>query len=63
DPPLTGMEYDRYKRMESYVKEFKRMTLGKIRLKQGKGTLTLRALEMPGSQVMDFRLMLLTRID
>ena len=63
DPPLTGIEHDRYKRIESYVKEFKRMTLGKIRLKQGKGTLTLRALEMPGSQVMDFRLMLLTRID
>ncbi|MCK5173176.1 MAG: arylsulfatase, partial [Planctomycetes bacterium] len=27
DPPLTGIEHDRYKRIESYVKEFKRMTL------------------------------------
>ena len=43
DPPLTGMERDRYKRIESYVKDFKRMTLGTIRLKQGQGTLRLRA--------------------
>jgi hypothetical protein len=39
------------------------MTLGNIRLEQGTGTLTLRALEIPGTQVMDFRLMLLTRVD
>ncbi|QDT60547.1 Arylsulfatase [Stieleria bergensis] len=63
DPPLTGMEHDRYERMESYVKDFKRMTLGNIRLTKGQGTLKLRAVEIPGSQVMDFRLMLLTRID
>ncbi len=62
DPPLAGMENDRFKREESYVKDFKRMTLGNIRLKQGHGTLTLRALEMPGTQVMDFRLLLLTRV-
>jgi len=61
DPPLKGMEHDRVKRMESYVKDFKRMTLGNIRLKQGKGKLTLKALEVPGSQVMEFRLMLLSR--
>jgi arylsulfatase A-like enzyme len=63
DPPLTGMENDRYPRIESYVKDFKRMTFGTIHLEQGPGTLKLQALEMPGSQVMDFRLMLLTRID
>ena len=63
DPPLTGMEHDRFKRIESYVKDFKRMTLGNIQLKKGKGTLTLRAMEIPGSQVMDFRLMLLTRAE
>ena len=62
DPPLTGMEHDRFERGESYVKDFKRMTLGPIDLEQGKGTLKLRALQIPGSQVMDFRLMLLTRL-
>ena len=63
DPPLAGMEHDRFERAESYVKDFKRMTLGNLKLDKGKGTLKLRALEIPGSQVMDFRLMLLTRVD
>lgn len=62
DPPLAGMEHDRVKRVESYVKDFKRMNLGTIKLDAGKGTLTLRALEIPGSQVMDFRLMLISRV-
>ena len=63
DPPLTGMEHDRFERSESYVKDFKRLSLGEIRLKKGKGTLRLRAVEIPGSQVMDLRLMLLTRVE
>ncbi|QDS98153.1 Arylsulfatase [Adhaeretor mobilis] len=63
DPPLMGMEHDRFKRKESYVKNFNRKVLGKIQLKQGEGTLQLRALEIAGSKVMDFRLMLLTRVD
>ncbi len=37
------------------------MQLGTLHLEQGRGELTLRALEIPGSQVMDFRLMMLTR--
>ncbi|MDD2600098.1 MAG: arylsulfatase [Kiritimatiellae bacterium] len=61
DPPLVGMEHDRVKRQESYVKDFKRTTLGNIQLEKGKGTLTLKSLEMPGKQVMDFRLLFLTR--
>jgi len=39
------------------------MTLGKITLPKGTGPLTLRALEIPGSQVMDFRLLILNRIE
>ena len=61
DPPLFGMERDRVKRTESYNKDFKRMTFGSIKLEKGEGTLKLRALHIPGAQVMDFRLMLLTR--
>lgn len=61
DPPETGMEHDRVKRQESYVKAFKRLTLGTIRLEKGQGVLKLRALDIPGARVMDFRLMLLTR--
>ncbi|WP_238388796.1 arylsulfatase [Roseimaritima ulvae] len=62
DPPLEGMEHDRVKRVESYVKDFKRMNLGTIKLDAGQGTLKLRALEIPSSQVMDFRLMLIRRV-
>ena len=54
DPPLTGMENDR-------VKAFKPLHAGTIHLKKGKGTLTLKALEIRGSQLMDFRLMMFHR--
>ncbi|VGO23545.1 arylsulfatase [Pontiella sulfatireligans] len=63
NPPLFGMERDRVERTESYNKDFKRVTFGTIILKKGEGTLKLQALEILGAQVMDFRLMLLTRID
>lgn len=63
DPPLRGMEHDRVERMESYVKDFKPMELGVIDLEPGKGLLTLKALEVPGSTVMDFRLLMFTRMD
>ncbi len=63
DPPLTGMDEDRDKRIESYVKDFKPLDLGVISLKKGIGTLTLQALDIPGSQVMDFRLMMFERVD
>jgi len=61
DPPLQGAGQDRVPRAESYVKEFRPLKLGTIRLNQGSGTLSLRALSVPGSQVMEFRLMMLTR--
>jgi hypothetical protein len=62
NPPLQGQQYDRVPRAESYVKDFKPLKLGTIQLPQGKGELSLRALDIPGSQVMDFRLLMFTRI-
>jgi arylsulfatase A-like enzyme len=62
DPPLEGAEHDRVKRTESYVKDFRSLKLGSIELKAGRSMLTLRALEIPGSQVMDFRLLMFTRM-
>lgn len=62
DPPLTGMENDRDPRIESYVKDFTPMDLGKIKLKKGKGELTLKAIEMAGSEVADVRLLMFRRI-
>ena len=62
DPPLRGGEHDRVARGESYVKDFKPLKLGTIDLKKGRGELTLRAPKIPGSQAMDFRLMMFTRV-
>ena len=62
DPPLTGMENDRTLRPESYVKDFKPLNIGTIHLEKGMGTLKLQPLEIPGKEVMDFRLMMLKKI-
>lgn len=55
DPPLiTNM--DRVRRNgESYVKDFKPLSLGTAPLEKGRGLLTLRAASVPGKQVMDLR--------
>ncbi|MEM7811264.1 MAG: arylsulfatase [Planctomycetota bacterium] len=63
DPPLTGMENDRFRRAESYVKDFKIMRLGTIALQAGPGVLELRARDIPGSQVMELRAMYLRRVE
>jgi arylsulfatase A-like enzyme len=59
DPPLVGAAADRVPRGESYVKDFKPWRLGEIDLPAGRGDLTLRALEIPGRQAMEFRLLTL----
>ena len=62
DVPELGDEHDLHRRMESYVKDFKAVTIGKIVLKKGKGELTLRATEIPGAEAMEFRLLTLERM-
>ena len=62
DPPLEGAKEDRASRgQESLVKAFRPLRLGSVRLNQGRGTLTLRATEIPGQQVADVRYVILTR--
>ncbi len=58
-----GAEHDRVPRQESYVKDFRVMKLGTIDLAAGRGDLTLQALTIPGSQAMEFRLIMLTRVE
>lgn len=58
---LVGAAEDRVPRAESYEQDWTSMKLGIIELKAGKGTLTLKATRIPGSTVMDFRLMMLRR--
>lgn len=53
---------DIYPRMEGYVKEFNRVKMGRINLEKGRGELVLKALTIPGEEVMDFRLLLLKKI-
>jgi arylsulfatase A-like enzyme len=63
DPPLYGAESDRTPNRgnESYVKDWRAMKVGTMKLAQGRGVFTLRALEIPGKQVMDVRLVILRR--
>lgn len=53
DPPLQGASNDRVVRIESYYKEFKPLSLGRVSLPKGRGKLTLRATEVAGKQVAD----------
>jgi hypothetical protein len=62
DPPLYGKEHDRVeRRAESFMKDFKPLKLGAFNLKEGRGELALRALQVAGKQVMDVRYVVLTR--
>jgi arylsulfatase A-like enzyme len=63
DPPLEGLAEDRFDRgPESFVKAFRPLELGRIRLSKGRGTMTLRALDIPGGQVADVRYLILSRV-
>lgn len=63
DVPELGAEHDRHPRVESYVKDFKAVSIGRINLKKGQGELTLRATEIPGEEAMEFRLFTLERVE
>jgi arylsulfatase A-like enzyme len=61
DPPLyTNQDTIQRPAGESRMKEFRSLALGTIRLKKGRGLLTLQALEIPGKSVMDLRQLNLT---
>lgn len=62
DVPELGAEHDRIERQESYVKKFKSIPIGNIKLTKGTGTLTLSATEIPGREAMEFRLLTLEKI-
>ncbi len=63
DPPLKGQEHDRVERAESYVKDFRAMDLGVIQLPAGRSKLALSAKSIPGSSVLDFRLLMFERLE
>jgi arylsulfatase A-like enzyme len=56
DPPLRGKENDRVpRRGESFVKDFRPLSLGVVEVPAGRGTLTLRATKVPGARAADVR--------
>jgi arylsulfatase A-like enzyme len=61
DPPLyTNQDTLPRPDGESQMKEFRPLSLGTVRLEKGRGTLTLRATDIPGAHVMDLRALTLT---
>ena len=60
DPPLIGPGHDRVPRAEGPMKNFQPLEVGTLDLPAGRGLLTLRALEIPGRQVMELRYVVLT---
>jgi arylsulfatase A-like enzyme len=63
DPPEVAKEEDHAPRTESYVKDFKPLVAGTLELAAGDGELRLEALEIPGGEAMEFRLLTLERVD
>lgn len=54
---------DRFPRDEVYEMEWARQVVGVIDLEQGRQTLTLRALERPGRQVLELKSLILDRLE
>jgi hypothetical protein len=65
DPPLVGMEHDRSGRggAESFVKDFKPLSLGVMQLAAGEGVMELKAVEIPRGGVADVRWLELRKVD
>jgi arylsulfatase A-like enzyme len=64
DPPLiTDQDTIPRPAGESTMKEFRPLSLGTMHLERGRGPLTLQALTVAGKQVMDVRLVTLTRVN
>ena len=63
DPPLEGETENKVDKRESFTKDFKPMSLGVIELKAGRGEMKLVATKILGSQAIEFRRLILRRVD
>ena len=61
--PLIGEAEDRSPRTEAFVKHFKPYDLGTIQLAKGTAELVLSTTEIPGDESIEFRLLVLKRVD
>jgi arylsulfatase A-like enzyme len=62
DPPLIDNQDRVPRKGECYLKEFRGLKLGTVKLAAGRGLLTLRATDIPGASVMDLRLLTLSLV-
>ena len=53
DPPLYDKSKERVKKSHYQMKDFARLSLGKMKFPEGKAILRLSALEIPGDEVID----------
>ncbi len=53
DPPLIGMDQDRVPRIESYVKDFKEVMVGQIKLSKNQDKAVLKALNIVGPSTIE----------
>jgi hypothetical protein len=56
---LEGMQKDRIKRIESYNKDFKKITLGDLYFEKGESVLKLTTTKLNGGESIDFKLIVL----
>lgn len=63
DPPLEGAQENKIDMRESLTKDFKPMSLGLIELPAGRGEMTLVATEIVGEQALEFRRLMLRRVE
>ncbi|MFK7849362.1 MAG: arylsulfatase [Akkermansiaceae bacterium] len=62
NPPIQGEKENKVYKQESFVKDFKPHSMGRVELSEGKSQFELRALEIPGEQAIEFRLLILKRV-
>lgn len=63
DPPLYDKSLERMAESHYFVKDFKPLALGKIKLSEGRGLLRLSAPKIPGQQAVDIHSIELHRIE
>lgn len=63
DPAFASVKYDRVPREESYEKDFKALDMGVVKLDKGHHTIGLKAADLKDTAFIDFRLLVLERID
>jgi arylsulfatase A-like enzyme len=61
--PLIGAAEDRFDRVEGYVRRWKPMDLGKMKLSAGQKSLMLQAVDVAGEEVANMRLLMFRRVE